>query len=508
MTNFNLTRNRLKGKLALYSILCFLAFNAKGNAEAKRPTPKLEYHLSWDGHSSVLKVRLNYTPVNADSTVFIFGSDGFGGQTDIFKTVSMITVDPSDKVKRVEATRKIIVHHGKGGLKQLVYEVDGKLKIDPRRAIYNELFRPVINDNNLYMVSFFFMMKPLGQLADKISIQWDARPDGYSYFLSSLGSTDISAKAVIDSAKTEQTAILMGADLSVSNYKVHGIPYFLITSKRDTVNNIKREMDPFFTRYFPSLRDFWKDDDASFYFVSLTPLFSSDKPAGGGFGWGPGFIMKYAGKFDDWKKGVVAHETSHNWIGLKMSIGDSFANQWFGEGFNDYTCMLNLVKSGIFGDTSFLSYVNKKNLQPHYTSPVKNAHNDSIRSKYWVDKNYEKLPYRRGLIYAFYLDNQIQITSGGKYSIRDLLLAMFKVYKDKKAANVDVTLKIKDFIDAAAAYLPREQVEQEVQKYMIHGDPIDFSHVKMMGLFQFTFEGDVPELHLTGDADLKSFCKW
>ncbi|MGZ3776758.1 MAG: hypothetical protein ACXVI9_04020 [Mucilaginibacter sp.] len=503
--------NNIKQALNFFALIAALyCISYANSAKAQTPAkPEIAYHLSWDGKSSYLKVRLDYTPATKDSTVFIFGIDGFGGQHNTFNLVSNLKCDATDKVKTDPKTRKVTVYHANNGLRELNYQINGALLSDTSRMLYKQLFRPVIADGSLYLVSFFYMMNPVGHKAASVSIQWDAAPSNITYFLSTNPDATTASKAVIDTANTEQSMIEMSYNLQTTKYSVRGIPYYAITSTKDTVNNIKKELDPFFTRYFPSLRDYWQDNDAPYYYVSLTQILESDIPAGGGFGWGNGFIMKYAGRFDDWKKEVIAHETSHNWIGHRLSIGnDSFANQWFGEGFNDYVCILNLVKSGIFDDNSFVSFVNKYDFKPHYTSPVKNAPNDSIGKKYWIDKNYEKLPYRRGLIYAFCLDNQIQLASNGKQSLRDLLLALFKVYKQKIAADPNANLTMKDFIDQASNFLPRTQIQSEVENYMLKGNPIDLRQIKFTGYFKFDYQGDVPVLSLVPGTNLREFCKW
>ena len=45
----------------------------------------LDYRFRLD--SAALHVTLNYTPVEPDSTLFVYGDLGFGGQTDIFNGI-------------------------------------------------------------------------------------------------------------------------------------------------------------------------------------------------------------------------------------------------------------------------------------------------------------------------------------------------------------------------------------------------------------------------------------
>jgi len=267
-------------------------------------------------------------------------------------------------------------------------------------------------------------------------------------------------------------------------------------------------LEPFFTHYFPTLRTFWHDDDAAYYYVCVLPTFNTG-PTAGGFNWGPGFIMKYAGPFDNWKKEVIGHETSHTWIGNKMQLGaDSFDNQWFGEGFNDYVCLINLAAAGIFGPEAFLEYVNERTLRPHYTSPLRGMPNDSIARNYWRNQHYQKLPYRRGLLYAFYLDNQVRLASQGEHTLCDVLLALAARNKELKAKDPEATLTVEDFIAVAGRFVPREQVAREVARHMVQGQPLDFRKISLIPAFRLTFDGPVPVLGLADATALPAVYHW
>ena len=498
----------IKRFVLVFSILInFSNLNAKNRNIG--PAAKLEYHLNWDGKSSILKVVLDYTAASKDSTVFIYGEPNIGGQTEIFKVLRNIKCGSSERIKLNPKERKITVYHVGTRMKQISYEINGQLVGNPKRATVDELFRPLISSKILYLVPHFFMINPIAQHARVVGIQWDTFPQNLPYFISTAAESKASQKQTIAVGKKEDILILMGSDLVINKYRVHGIPYYSITSKSDTINNLKAELDPFFNHYFPDLRDFWKDDQAPYYYLCILPLLSIDKPWATGFGWGNGFIMKYSGKFNDDKKKVLAHETSHAWIGMGMQIGkDEFDNQWFGEGFNDYAMLINLVKSDILNKNAFLEHVNKENFSAHYTSPVKAAPNDSIASKFWTDRNYQLLPYKRGFIYAFYLDNQIRMYTGGTASIRDLLLNLFKINQQIKAKNPDAKLSRENFITAASLYLPKMPVKQEMETYMVKGTPIDFKKVRLMKGFKIEYRDSIPVLKISETVDFKKAVSW
>ncbi|WP_158799156.1 M1 family aminopeptidase [Pedobacter sp. L105] len=498
-----------KAFLALGVLIC-MPFASICTKKTNYPAKdKLEYHLSWDGQSSTLKVSLDYIPANKDSTVFIYGSPEFGGQTDIFKIVQNINCNSSDSLKINSQEHQITIYHSDVEPKRINYEINGQLVNNPKRAIYDELFRPVITEKTMYMVGCFFMMNPTEQKVSSFSIQWDSFPEHFPYFISTEPESSPLKKQIITMSKKEEVLFVMGPDLLINKYSVHGIPYYSITSKRDTMNNLSSELMPFFKSYFPDIRDFWQDDHAPYYYICTLPLFSTNQSMAGGFGCGPGFMMKYTGKFDDWNKKIIAHETAHNWIGQTMVLGkNSFEHQWFGEGFNDYVMLLNLIKSDMIDQTGFLHYLNTDMFLKHYTSPAREAKNDSIAPNYWRNDDYEKLPYRRGFIFAFYLDNKIRMASEGHQSIRDVLLALLEKNREIRSADPCANLSLNDFITITAYYLPHEQLQQEIENYLIQGNLIDFRNVKLIREFKVNYRNDVPVLEISDNINLKKSFSW
>lgn len=498
-------------KLRVIILLCFVSgvTYAHANYHKNDPNARLNYHLSWDGSSSILKVLLEYTASSKDSTVFTYGEPNIGGQTEIFKVLENIKCLGSDRLTLNPKERKITIYHSEGGLKKISYEINGKLVGNPKRATLDELFRPLISPQILYLVPHFFTLNPVIQHAENFKIQWDSFPPNLPYFISTDAESSPSKTQTIAVNKRDEVLILMGSDLLINKYKVHGIPYYSILSKQDTLNNMKLELEPFFNHYFPDLRDFWQDDKASYYYLCILPLLSIDKPWATGFGWGQGFIMKYSGKFNDDKKKVLAHETSHSWIGMNMQIGaNEFDNQWFGEGFNDYIMLLNLVKSDILDQKAFLTHVNKENFAPHYGGPVKNVPNDSIAARFWTDRNYQTLPYKRGFIYAFYMDNQIRLNAKGTKSIRDFLLALAEKNREIKAAKPQVSLTIDDFVKCASPFIPAKEVKKQINTYMLQGKPIDFKGIKLIDAFKIDYQDSIPVLRIKDNTDLRRVFTW
>ncbi|QNL48828.1 hypothetical protein H8S90_18975 [Olivibacter sp. SDN3] len=496
-----------KNKIILILLLIFSI------CSCAKQEPFMDYVFSWDGDSAILGVELTYSAAQKDSTVFIFGDPSWGGQNDIFDVIKNIrSIGSDEELKIDEANRRITIYHNGAKKHRLAYEIDGSLLADkPTRSSQRELFRPVITKGVLTLVSKQFALAITDESNPLVSFSWRSYPENVNYFNSvNPSQIDPSEKLSIDYDNLSNMVLfVMGNNIGVKEYNVMGIPYYCVTTKEDKYgNDLQGNLSPFFESYLPNIHKFWNDTDFPFYFLSVTALQNNEKEiGGGGFGIKNGFVMKLGRKFGTREKYVTAHETAHTWIGIKMMLGeDSFDHQWFGEGFNDYTTIINLANSKIYGKEDFLYYLNEETLKPHYESKIKSVHNDSIATKYWTDyANYGVLPYRRGLIYAFYLDNQVRLASNGKFTLRNMLLDLHALRKAKKS---DEILTVDDFINVGAAYVDKKELVEQIEHHMIEGQPIDFNNVKLIAEFNIEINNNIPEVSLIENADLSKIYRW
>lgn len=488
----------------LFLILLLFSY-LTSSAQKKLSKDTMDYHLSWDGRSSKLKIDLDYyVDSQQDSIVFIYG-DLVGGQKTIFKILSNIDVSQDDALLVKENERKIIVRHQSSGWKKIHYEIDGTLIVDAKRALPNELFRPLISEGSFYIIGYNLFLDSVNTSFKYVSLVWDSYPADMPYFISTSPEAKPQETQTIEFAKRKDVLMVMDADLNINKYTVYGSPYYAITSKRDSVTDMQEKIKPYFDSFFPTTRNFWKDYSKEYYYLCILPLFNNVSSTRTGMNLGNGFTMKYSGSFDLLKKEVIAHETSHSWIGHGLKFKSStMENLWFSEGFNDYIAVFNLAGSGLISNNEFLTYVNDNQFHQHYTSPVNTAPSDSIAAHFWKDGKYEKLSYQRGFIYAFYLDNQIRLGSKGKYTIRAFLLDLFNENKGNKRQ----LLTIDDFAAAASGYLPKEKVTSDVKSFMLDGKLIDFSKVKLIKDFTITRINGIPFLEMSEKTNLQTVFAW
>ena len=485
--------------LLIFSITVFFAPRLSF-AQQKSAANRLDYHFSWDGKSSILKVDLFYTTHGHDSTVFIFGNPNPGGLTNIFGVLNNTKIDQDDSLSIKITERKLIVRHQSQGLKKLHYEIDGTPVLDPKRARPNEAFRPGIATGFFYSLGYNLFMDVSDSTYAELTFVWDSWPADMPYFASSNPKAKPGDRQLLPNGERNSLLIQMNQNLLRKEYLVNKIPTYLITSKADTAGNMQKGMDPLITKFIPNVREFWQDYDFKFYFVSMIPLLTKIPSTMTGIGLKNGFGTRYSGPLDTEKLATIAHEISHTWIGGRLQLKSiGMENEWFNEGFNDYIAIYNLVRAGLFDKNAFLKYTNQEILGQYYRNPENTTPGDSIEANFWKSRNFEKIPYHRGFIYAFYLDNQIRLATGSKKTIRDFMLILHKQNKRNKKQIFTVS----DFAKALSAFLPIEKTAFEIRTYMHDGKVMDFKQLRLIDAFQVSFEDQVPQIGLSESADIK-----
>ncbi len=460
----------------------------------------MSYRLSWDGKSEKILVDLQYDNHGRDSTVFTFGNPNPGGLTRIFDILKNIHTDRGAKWTTDSGARKIVVLHTRKGRSRLQYEIDGTLVKDPKRARPNEAFRPTAGQGFLYTLGYNLYLEPTDTLYKKISVRWGKWPKHMTYFISADPEAKPSDRITVAMKDKNSLLIQMNENLVKDKYVVNGIPSYLLTSRSDTLNHMKEEMKPFVTRLIPHMRDFWNDNDFKFYFISMIPLRNEVSSTMTGIGLINGFGTRYSGPLDKDKTAIIAHEISHTWIGVRLRIASKgMENTWFGEGFNDYVAIYNLTQTGMFSSEDFLRYVNRDIFEPYYNNPENTLPGDAIEAGFWKNKNIEKIPYHRGFIYAFYLDQQIRQASEGKFTLQDFMLRLLSQAAEQKKREISP----EEFAAAASGFLPAELVLEQVHTYMLGGKLIDFRQAGLADGFSIMYQGNTPVLSLPQDADLK-----
>jgi predicted metalloprotease with PDZ domain len=133
-------------------------------------------------------------------------------------------------------------------------------------------------------------------------------------------------------------------------------------------------------------------------------------------------------------------------------------------------------------------------IKAHWENPEKNKPNYLIRDDYWKSRNIEKIPYRRGALFAFWLDNQILKKSGYTKLLDDLMQDLLK-----RCTTGDQQFSDELFLSLAQQY-PNRDITYFFQKHVISGVDFEFTNEDLIGGFKIDKSASVPKL--TADQDL------
>ena len=445
------------------------------------------YQLCFDAVSQSVQVEMQYRLPASDTTIFIFGNPSFGDQQDIAECVRDIQVEGCDYIYDAVSRRLSLFPTGQETTVHIGYQV---IDTGAKGQHLREMFRPVLKEDHLYCPSINLLFLPVDQ-SMSASLQW--KPDVpfpiHCFMAPSLeagrtwkGSTD----------DLLMTLFVGGKNLSRRVCKAGDIDGYIITAFPDSLKQNELEIEAFFKTYYSTIREFWGDTGPGFYTLAVLPfLDEAITHKISGIGYGPGFCAKYTltsdRVLDEHNMFVIAHEIGHQWIGSRVSIAAE--HQWFHEGFNDYQTYYNLRSSSLMDDAWYERDFNEM-LRIYYTSPISTLPNEEVWKNYWTGGDYHKLPYRRGCIFAFFLDNWIQKETDGKADFKDLMRAL-----DRKVKETGDVLTIESFIDAALEFLQEGQVREAVRRYMIQGEMIDLTKIPHPDNLAITANEGIPEIH-------------
>ncbi|KAF4463668.1 peptidase M61 domain-containing [Fusarium albosuccineum] len=159
-------------------------------------------------------------------------------------------------------------------------------------------------------------------------------------------------------------------------------------------------------RMFMAMSDFFDDDD------DVYRVFIRHNPYPDPF---PAKLM------------VLAHEMIHNWIIWDLDV-DMTADNWYPEGWTEYYSLLFLFKLGIISSEEYIKQVNHR-LAAYYTNPFRLEPLAQVANHTWEFSSAQRLPYRRGFVFALWLDWLIYSKTDGVNSLDDLVLQLVRRQK-------------------------------------------------------------------------------
>ena len=409
---------------------------------------KNEYHISYEvspkleNDTALLTIKMSFKAGEHGKTILLF-QDQAWGQDSLYNVIhNMKFLSGATEIEKQKDSGWIVIHHAKD-LKKIDFEYtlqqDTKGDLKTRKT-----YRPIIQPEYFHIYAHNFFMLPkhiLEQSKDNfdVTIEWKDFPKSY-VFQNSFGSNKKLQN--ISNLKEEDlhSAIFMGGDFRVHEIDIekNKVAFAIrgnwkVFQDSTMVKILKKTVDV--------QRTFWKDHSQEYFSVSLIPVVEKHGSSFQGTGLTNSFATCASNNENLKVEGLVYlfnHELQHNWTGKIIKNADEEAQYWFSEGFTEYYTIKNIAKHKIYNlnGSYFIKEFNSF-IRALYTSPVKEAPNKEINyDNFWSNPDYQKLPYRRGALFAFYLDYIIQKDTNGANSLDDVML-VFKEDAKTKGQKID-----------------------------------------------------------------------
>ncbi|MDT7833527.1 M1 family aminopeptidase [Flavobacteriaceae bacterium S356] len=455
----------------------------------------------------VLNIAMKFDAENDGETTLLF-QDHAWGETDIHNVLADLeSLNEGVEVMKIKDSGQIILKHPKD-LETIHFQYkivqDTKLPITTKKA-----FRPIVQDEYFHAFSHNLFMLPSNYASSSdskfnVHIHWKGFDSTFN-LINSFGTND-QHQVIKNTDKNHfHSAVFTGGD-----YRAHEI----IINGNDAVLGIRGDWKVFndstivdvLESTLQAQRDFWQDHSQEYFAVTMTPTFLERGTGFQGSGLTNSFATTATNNTYLNLEGLVYlfnHELQHNWTGHIIVNENEEEQYWFSEGFTEYYTLKNIARNRIanLDESYFINELNKR-IKALYISPVKEAPNSEINyNNFWTSRDYEKLPYRRGTIFAFYLDNKIRKASNGAKSLDDLMLAI----KEDAVSNKQ-KLSHPYFLSKANEYLT-EDLSLFFNKHIVQGKLFD-----LIGMFnefdcEFNPTSVVFDLGLTLSEDKKSIAR-
>jgi len=459
------------------------------------PVADIEYKIQSNLNDSipVLQVEFNYSSDNYGLIVLKYENNSWG-DNDIFNCINNFEVLPKPESIKFERDSSQISIKTKPNLKSVIrYEIAQDYKGLPLNQFR---YRPILDSSYFHILGMRLLMVPKGVFESDtskayIKIEYKKKT-AEELFHSSFGKEHIQNIEVI--REDLYASFFVGGDFRRYSFTHDKDSIYFVTRgnwkafKDQEILNILKET-------LSSQRSFWNDPRKGSFSVSLIPTYENWYSVGGS-GFSTSFVS-FASNNDKitltQMKWLYNHELLHKWIGRTIINENEIEQYWFSEGFTDYYAYKLLLKNNHLNITEYIETINKEVILPHYQDPVNSIPNaDLTFEEYWSNyAKYMKLPYRRGLLYAFYIDNQIKEQSHYSQSLDDLMLDLFVISLE----NENIRLNHSLFIQNLLKYLNHAEAKSDFEKYIIEGKLIDFENGLPNGI-SIGYQEDIPILKL------------
>jgi predicted metalloprotease with PDZ domain len=421
-----------------YFIICLLVCTSAGLSAA--PAPTLNYTISplKKGDYRSILIKLSFKGNASGSTALSVPFD-----TGLYRPQDQMAIQQiANSTAHTFAkgdSGVYQVQHKPGALVTLAYTVTNALKdsLPTVEEVYAQMFTP----QYFYVLGHALWITPRdsSDAPYNINIQWQGLPAQW-HLLNTYGANQ-RRQSITASIPDFLDAIYMGGDIRIHQLLINEKPlYFGIRGQWAFADEAVFDI---IKKTVSSQRAYWNDYAFDQYTIALIPMKYDNENVRSvnGRGLSNTFVSvgtnSKAFSLDDLLF-LYNHELMHHWLGHILKQGEpENAFKWFHEGFTDYFAHVIMLESGLLDPAAFTKRINDI-FRVYYSDSAHQWPNTKLQLEYWSSPSIHLLPYQRGLIFAFYLDESIRRHSTGRTRLKDVVQQMLAAArKERKTFSPD-----------------------------------------------------------------------
>lgn len=467
-----------------FPILLFTACATSSLKDRVRPSDSTAYDYQFQvdhcGSKPCLKISLTFE--NQNGLIDLQLPNQPAGQKESYRAIQGLKVSGGD----LEPTSDPSLYHLKSKAKtwvrvdyDLVQDFNGPLDED------EHYYRPIITEGffHAFGESIFIFPNQQTEVPRPINLHWKT-PTDYP-LINSFAAHENEQNLNVSIDRLREGTFLGGKEIRIEKFDIAGNPVWMAF-----IGKLAFTDDEFILvlkRVLMTERDFWKDQNFPYFFVSAISV-SREGHSMGGQGRKNGFALFASETMDrDWLDYILSHELFHTWNGHTITPSEhEERTYWFSEGFTDYYAHLLMLRAQLIDLPEYLKLFNET-LRKYEFSEVKNAPVSRVEKDFWNDRAVEKLPYQQGELIAQKWNSEIKHRSKSKDSLDDAMRAQLADAK-KNSTPLNPNSVEKNF----SSFLGNS-VGSQIDRYIEHGETIPLpgrlgACVKLMRPTLFSFE--------------------
>ena len=482
-------------KLYLLIITALATLNSC-NQNYKNSDDCLGYKINYIQSSKELLVIFEYASDENGEIKLKYENNSWGDE-NIFDCIASFNVIPEPtNVEFDRDSSYVIIKTTPNQNSQISYAIKQDFEEKP---INQKRYRPIIDSTYFHVLGMRLFMLPAEAFDSRdhtarIHLSWKL-PEKWPYH-SSFGIEQ--DQEIVVNQEELYSSIFVGGDFRRYEFKYKEKPvYFLSRGNWEKIQD--DQVLQLLKEVIQSQYTFWDDEIIDRYSVTLLPTYEKRSYSIGGSGLTDSFVSfasnnKYL-QLDD-LRWLYNHELMHKWISQTIKIEEEVTDYWFSEGFTDYYAYKLMLKNNDVSLQEYLDIYNNTILKPHYTSNVGEAPNSDLTyESYWSNYDFQKLPYRRGMLYAFFIDNQIKKRNHNEISLDN----MMKELKGLAETEVNFRVGADSFKELLVQYLD-DTAAQDFDKYILEGSFIESDNLLVDGL-EIISEDNYPQFKLAENSE-------